>query len=384
MKGEVWFAIPSASVTRCRLHLPAWREMGYRIAVLQDGEAGAIPADRVLRCDRYPGWAASVNRLCREVVPQDAPAVVTGGDDMLPDPARPAAALLRDMLDRFPDTFGVMQPAGDPHMNAHEYCGSPWFGRAWIDDAYGGNGPLWPEYRHNWADHELRWVARAINALFEHDHACQRHEHFTKSDDAPPAHWAGSVAAHDRHDVELFIARLWRGFPGHAPRGRAGADPGWWCERYPGIAERYWATRYGRERLGGDASRRMAAALAACAARGLRRVVIYGAGTETRSAGDALMDPPVEIVALVDDDPRLSGRRLWGFPIVSVDDAVARRPDAVLLSSRGMNGTLAERATPLVACGAELIAVGPRVVGEVAGEVAREVAREVPAEVAPA
>lgn len=356
MPGEVWFAIPSASVARCRSHLPAWREMGYRVCVLQDRERGEIPADRVISCDRYPGWAASVNRLCREAVPPDAAAVVTGGDDLLPAPDRPAPVLLREMLDRFPDSFGVMQPCGDPHLNAGEYCGSPWFGRAWIDAAYGGRGPLWPEYRHNWADHELRWVARGLDVLFDRPDVCQRHEHFTKSGEPAPAHWEASVAANDRHDVELFIARLWRGFPGHAPHGdRAAAPPEWWRDRYPGIAERYWATRYGHDRIAGDATRRMRRALHACAERGLRRVVIYGAGTETRAAGDALMDPPVEVVALVDDDPRLRGRRLWGFTVAPIEDAAAHRPDAVILSSRCMNETLAARARTLVEAGAILI-----------------------------
>ncbi|MEL7471913.1 MAG: hypothetical protein AAGK04_01235 [Planctomycetota bacterium] len=352
---EVWFAIPSASVERCRERLPAWRAMGYRVAVLQNRERGEIPADRVVWRDDYPGWAESVNMLCREVVPREAPVVVTGGDDMLPDSEADAQELLRLFRSRFPDGFGVMQPAGDTHMNAREYCGSPWFGRAWIQRAYQGNGPMHGSYRHNWADHELRWVAEALGALWMHEGATQRHEHFTRTGEAPPAFWEGEVSAHDRLDVERFMARLWQGFPGHTPAWGQGVDSAWWAERYDGTAHRYWAARYGNEWIGSDAATRLSAALALCERRGLRRVAVYGAGSETRAAGAALMSPPVEVVCLIDDDPRLAGSSLWGYPIESLDVATRREMDAVVLSSRSMNESLAARVEPLAARGIEIV-----------------------------
>src|SRR5262245_31422690 len=111
--SEVWFAIPSASVDRCRAVLPKWRDMGYKIAVLQNRERGEIPADITVWYDYYPGWPGSINILARDIVPRSAPIIVSGGDDMLPDPNHTAEQIARQFLERFPDTFGVMQPHGD-------------------------------------------------------------------------------------------------------------------------------------------------------------------------------------------------------------------------------------------------------------------------------
>ncbi len=358
---EVWFAIPSASVDRCRARLGEWRSMGYRVAVLQNRERGEIVADRVVWCDTYPGWSESVNILCRGVVPREAPVVVTGGDDMLPDPNHDADELLKLFRERFPDGFGVMQPTGDPHMNAREYCGSPWLGRAWIEEAYGGRGPMFGGYRHNWADHELHWVARGLGALAEEPEIRQAHEHFTRTGEAAPSFWADTVAASDRSDVELFISRLWQGFPGHAPLGgRRGCSADWWRERYPGLAERYWATRYGKRRLAESSERAMRDALQHCADRGLTTVVIYGAGTETRSAAGALMEPPVEVVGVIDDDARMTGRRLWGYTIETMDQATARglAVDAVLISSRSCGDSMERSAAALAGRGAHILHVG--------------------------
>jgi hypothetical protein len=121
--AEVWYAIPSANPGLCRAHLPAWRERGYRVAVLQNGRREDVPADLCVWSERYPGWAASVNALRRRPELAGADIVVTGGDDMLPDPDRDADALAAEFFARFPDGFGVMQPVGDPFMHAHEYCG---------------------------------------------------------------------------------------------------------------------------------------------------------------------------------------------------------------------------------------------------------------------
>ena len=75
----------------------------------------------------------------------------------------------------------------------------------------------------------------------------------------------------------------------------------------------------------------------------------------------------VGVETVVHDDPRLDGERLWGFPVMSVADAVDRRPDAVVLSSRAMNDTLARRAAPLIAAGATLIHAGTLAAEETVG-----------------
>ena len=62
-------------------------------------------------------------------------------------------------------------------------------------------GRLWPGYRHNWADHELRWVADGLGALWMNPALEQRHEHFTRTGNAAPAYWTDTVSAADRRDA---------------------------------------------------------------------------------------------------------------------------------------------------------------------------------------
>jgi hypothetical protein len=364
MNRDVWLAIPSASVERCCASLPAWRERGYRIAVLQNRERGDIPADVVVWRDAYPGWAASVNLLCRTVVPGDAPVVVTGGDDMLPDPDHSAGELLTQFLERFPDTFGVMQPTGDPFMNAAEYCGSPWMGRAWIDSAYRGNGPMHAGYRHNWADHELFHVAQGLGALWTRPDLCQHHAHFSRTNEAPPAYWTQQVAAHDEADVKHFIARRWLGFPGHEPSdGRPTPGSDWFAAQPPGVAERYWLSRYGAATLCDGPAAQLASALRECAARGLDRVALYGCGTELRAAASALLDTPSRILCVIDDHRCAPGARFCNAPIVPIDAVPTAGPDApqaIVITSRQHQDAIARRCAAHARAGVAVLAMRGR------------------------
>jgi UDP-GlcNAc:undecaprenyl-phosphate GlcNAc-1-phosphate transferase len=69
-----------------------------------------------------------------------------------------------------------------------------------------------------------------------------------------------------------------------------------------------------------------------------RRTVIVGAGRAGRSLLRELRETPGEhVVAFVDDDARLRGRRLLGVPVLAGSDGVARvlasaRPDTVLVT----------------------------------------------------
>lgn len=354
--AEVWFAIPSASVERCRERLPEWRRQGYHIAVLQNMEAGDIPADRCLWSDHYPGWAESINILCRDVVPGSADLVVSGGDDMLPDPHRTAQQLADDYFERFPDGFGVMQPAGDTFMWAQNYCGSPWFGRKFFETMYEGRGPMWGGYAHNWADNELFWVARCLGKLWMRDDAHQYHAHFTREGETQPAWWTANVADKDLDDCALFLQRKYAMFPGHQPKGTdLTFDRDELLRHGPGLAEWRWTDGLSPHVLARPVELRVEQALQVLADRGKRRVAIYGAGTHTRRAAQVLADPPVEIVAIIDDRAERHGSSLWGFPIVSFESAETLRPDAILLSSDAFEHSLWQRCAPLRARGVDVV-----------------------------
>lgn len=107
---------------------------------------------------------------------------------------------------------------------------------------------------------------------------------------------------------------------------------------------------------GGD--RRAAAlgsALAGCSAQGLGRVAIYGAGQHTRACGAALLQPPVDVVAIIDDNAATHGTRLWGYPIISRDRALTLGLDAVVLSSDAAEDHLARSAQPLADAGVRVV-----------------------------
>ncbi len=357
---EVWFAIPSASVARCREHLPAWREQGYRVAVLQGRERGEIPADITVWSDTYNGWPDAVNFLCASVVPRRAAIVVTGGDDMLPDPHQSAEQVAGQFFERFPDGFGVMQPQGDALLGSRFFCGSPWLGRGWMDRAYGGRGPLPVGYRHNWADNELYWVARCLGRLWERPDLTQYHHHFSRGTQEAPEYWSASATNNDRHDVQLFLARAWQRFPDHQPLAvNSAATPAFDAARfereYTGAAEAYWIDRYGSAMLTGGPAARLRDALESCHQRGKRRVALFGAGSHTRGAAAALMQPPVQVLAIIDENPGTQGTSLWNIPVMCPRTAAALRLDAVILSSRTMEDELVRSCGPLTANGAEIV-----------------------------
>lgn len=342
---EVWFAIPSASVERCRKVLPKWREMGYKIAVLQNVERGEIPADIVKWSDTYPGWPESINILCRDIVPKSADIVVSGGCDMLPDPNHTAQQLAEQFYQRFPDGFGVMQPHGDHFMEVQHYCGSPFLGRKWIDTMYEARGPMPGMYRHNWADNELYWVARCLNALWCRTDLVHFHEHFTRDNTEKPSWWVQNVERNDRSDIELFLSRKYTCFPGHAPKGvDRKLDTKILFEQPMGLAERCYQARYG-----GNANRMIETALRTCASRGLKPVAIYGAGRHTLNAAESLAQPQVPVACIIDDNPARHGKRLWGYEIVSRDEALRRGVKAVLLSSDSAEGALWDNCTEFAA-----------------------------------
>lgn len=330
--------------------------MGYKIAVLQDRARFECPADVVVHVERYRGWAASVNELARAAVPRTAEIVVAAGDDMWPEPARTAGQIGREFLERFPDTFGVMQPQGDTFNLSRFYCGSPWLGRGWVERAYGGSGPLWAGYFHNWADMELYWVARCQGVLWERTDLTQRHEHFSRAGGAAtpagaavPGYWAASAGGHDAADCRLFVARSWQGFPGAAASGGGGAgqplDMGVFEREYQFIAETH-LTRLGEAGWMGGAAGLARRALELCAQRGWTRVAIYGAGALTRALGWVWADVPagVEVVCVIDDNPGLVGGRLWNWPVVSMADAARLGVRGVVVSSNAHEEAMVERA----------------------------------------
>lgn len=215
---NVWYAIPSANYARCMSCFDAWEAQGCRCAVLLDFGA-LIPrnAEVFLQPREYPGYFASVNQLAFHLLERHgADIVVAGGDDMFPDPKRTAQEIAEQYLARFPDGFGVMQPTGDDLDGTDRICGSPWFGRGWIQRANGGRGPFWPEYRAFFGDEELKTVAEAQGVLWQRPDLVQRHEHWSRPGAAPKTAYQARNDGLWNRDETIFKVRRGRGFPGSA------------------------------------------------------------------------------------------------------------------------------------------------------------------------
>jgi len=180
---RVWYAIPSANPARAQSCLAKWRARGYKTAVFLDAGVGGVDADLVVSAE-YPGYFAAVNLLAHEIGEQ-ADILVTGGDDIFPDERHTAVEIGREFYARFPDGFGVMQPIGDPLPGTDRICGSPWLGRGWLTRAYGGAGPLHPNYIAFFGDEELHHVAKLHGCLWQRPDLVQHHAHYSREGGPP-------------------------------------------------------------------------------------------------------------------------------------------------------------------------------------------------------
>lgn len=180
MSPSIFAVWPTVNIDRSRKMIDVWHERGYRVAVLLNPphEHTDLPgADIVVVQEEWKGFPVAANILCHEV-PSDI--VVVVGDDLFPDPSRTAEEIGQEMILRFPDLFGVMQPTGDQYGWTHKCAVSPWIGRGFIERAYGGIGPYWPGYFHYFSDQELQEYAVSIQAFQQRPDLTQFHDHWQR------------------------------------------------------------------------------------------------------------------------------------------------------------------------------------------------------------
>ncbi len=255
---SVWYAVPSKRPW-AESTLPQWKERGYKIAVYVDSnylrDTGFV-VDICVRSESlvdpghpvalpYPGYAKAVNYLVDWVLKLDPDCdwIVTGGDDVLPDPNHTPEEIAFQCSEHFApgeykvpgaSTFGVMQPTGDrygesptnrdPAMRsayADRVCGSPWMGREFCKRINQGNGPLWPEYFHMGVDHELQCVAEKLGILWQRPDLTHFHEHWARpranAADMPEFLKRANSPEEWQAYLKIFNARKAAGFPGSDP-----------------------------------------------------------------------------------------------------------------------------------------------------------------------
>jgi len=194
-----------------------------------------------------------VNYLAKGVLADDLDCnwIVAAGDDTRPDLSHTAdeiaaqcsawfrlASIKRhEAGDLIPiaevereSTFGVMQPTGDrwgddayarakwPEAPAmiDRICGSPWMGREFCLRINQGQGPLWHEYHHNWADEELQNVAIKYGCFWQRRDLIHYHDHARRKGGQWKEHQRGFDSDYTRMKP-LFEARKGYGFPGSEP-----------------------------------------------------------------------------------------------------------------------------------------------------------------------
>jgi hypothetical protein len=218
-------AMPSAApLAQAKLCVAAWKQMGYGTAIAcEDRERiDKLPVDFGIEQPSYPGYASSVNRLVHNILANDheCMAVVAAGDDMWPDQKRTAKEIVEVLVKRFGGTLFVLQPTGDRWRlptsdtpQSERVAGSPFLGREWCLRAYEGQGPLWQEYTHCFADQELAEVAEMHGVMFWDPDIKHLHNHFLRMGNRPPPHAAKAYAAY-ADDQATFERRKAAGFPG--------------------------------------------------------------------------------------------------------------------------------------------------------------------------
>lgn len=196
---SVCVVFPTANAVRARRTIAAWHDMGYRAFIRAESNLDC-GADMAQVDPTYPGYWASCNSLIHHLLisDQEMRVVVVAADDIMPDAKHSADEIAGEFVRRFCDTYGVMQPTGDEWSDSQgrvieRICGSPWIGRAFIEEAirvYGGAaGPYAPGYYHFYGDEHLQRVAAALGILWQRP-------------DLEQEHWHWSFRARVRHDAD--------------------------------------------------------------------------------------------------------------------------------------------------------------------------------------
>ena len=230
---SVYYCIPS--IRPGGGTLPKWREAGYKLAVLRQGDP--IGADIEIPTGEYLGWAKSVNILAKRVLAEDPECqwIVSGGDDYLPDPNHTPEEIARECSMHFGGTFGVMQATADRWGDdstararwgedrgamIDRIAGSPWMGREWCQRAYQGRGPMPEQYFHIFGDEQLQCVAEKLGVFWQRRDLLQHHAHALRKPHARADEWPEflkPIQAMWAQEQARFDADKAAGFPGSEP-----------------------------------------------------------------------------------------------------------------------------------------------------------------------
>ncbi len=207
-----------------------WWAYGYQPLVMTYQDewdakvANTGPIILIQKPKPWPGYYQVINTIVRAALDCGAKLITCIGDDMAP-PRVGAAEHSRMYFDQFPSGFGVMQCTGDRQgqaiagkVNSERICGSPTFGRAWAERAFGGAGAFGNYgFRSFYCDEMLHEVTQKMGVLYQEPELSIDHEHwsFGRSE---KKWWHIEANENWAHDKALFDKLKAEGFPGHEPK----------------------------------------------------------------------------------------------------------------------------------------------------------------------
>ena len=202
---KLWAAFPSGNSEQASICAKAWRERGYRVAVLVDEGQPSVDCDLTITEPNYRGTAAAFAKMFGQI----GESMLCLNDDVFPGDGADADNMARLLLLRFPDTFGVLQATGDWY-DAMAWCAPyPLIGKRYMQTE-----PWHEGYYHLHCDEELRAVAirRAAYAELPDVHIEHRHKSLGFTDSLPAEKRAKNNERHAA-DRALYETRKAVGFP---------------------------------------------------------------------------------------------------------------------------------------------------------------------------
>ena len=164
----IWVLIPTKFPSKYLKVFFKWREQGYYHIAVHANNCDPYDLKNnydALFTNEWQGMPKSYNMMTRYLLERfpETKIFVFAADDIEPDPRHSAEKIEAIFLERFPDTFGIMQP----RLNGHNLgsAESAWVGRKFVE--VGFKGACNENYWHWYWDTELELIAKILKVYWE-------------------------------------------------------------------------------------------------------------------------------------------------------------------------------------------------------------------------
>ncbi len=89
----------------------------------------------------------------------------------------------------------------------------------------------------------------------------------------------------------------------------------------------------------------------------LQRVAIYPAGEVAELVVSAVRETPLEVMALIDDDPVKQGRNFWGYPVLARDSLEKLELDGIIIATYRYRDELMHKVRHLETAGVKVVGI---------------------------